>query len=434
MAITKPAGRSKKKVSLAKRPHTSRRRPIPVDTSYAVETTGEAAALLATRGLAVVRVPGIKEKNKIQQKFIKRQNSNFMRTGEPVDTKESGSVLGGFGRIGEPGAWYDKGMNKVRKEAHPVAQDTIHLTIGELHKGGKLKNGPGDYYFSQLGDGPALRLKGTSLSAEAPHRDLTDKNCAANKKATPLRKHNGHPGALVFGGWANLSHDHQFFTCWPGSHVWTSDAANKAAGPGATAGATAGFSTVDKATAERSKEHMVRVRIPRGHMLIFVQTLVHTVPNTSYSAVQLRLFTGWYASLSAVPFFDGILELVRSRTVPPVKSLENAMNFAKLHKVNWMFRLEDWSKKTWDRRLLVKTPVMTRTNNDIKDPVTGKGVRETRQFSHVVRHFDQPLTFYKKLLKDRYKDPACVHPRKATDAELALYTPTRMTRVAPEHK
>ena len=183
-------------------------------------------------------------------------------------------VGGGFAALGNPSSFHSLIVRELRRIAHCAMVDANPFDLS----GGAM--------VSQVIDRLMKRLPGDAPSPESWHRDV-----AANTT----------PGALVYGGWINLDDDPQFFSCIPGTHE---DAVHT------EAGFVTKLSEPDKAKIEEHKATFERVgrktvrplvEIPRGHMLIFNERLIHEVVNTNTERTMIRLFTGWYVSTDGQP-------------------------------------------------------------------------------------------------------------------------------------
>merc|ERR1719350_1222932 len=110
-----------------------------------------------------------------------------------------------------------------------------------------------------LWDRLCWRREGDKISEETAHRDIS---------AFAL------PQDEIFGGWLNLDVRPQYFHCVPGSQ-WEAG------------GDARGF--VREAEGD-AQERMRRVEVPPGHLVVFYQQLLHTVPKGEVPEDSYRLF------------------------------------------------------------------------------------------------------------------------------------------------
>ena len=154
--------------------------------------------------------------------------------------------IGGFGAIG--------GASQVHQ---PLARSLRLQVVQCIRK--HLRMGlKGKYYVANMLDRFSLRVEGTSTTAENWHRD-TSMDYSGGLSMNDF----------IVGGWVNLNDPldgpagSQFFTCVPGTQFEPD--------PGC------GFKRLSEEAAAEYRKRCVRVEIPQGFALVFLETLVHCV-------------------------------------------------------------------------------------------------------------------------------------------------------------
>lgn len=217
----------------------------------------------------------------------------------------SPTVLGAFGASGLPAMFNAPIFRHISCALHPFVRDFL-----------KPLANPGDY-FAQRKDRACFRKKGTKQPKESWHKDLT---------AGAL------PTDTNLASWVNLGKSSNFFICSPGTHT-----EQNATGDG--------FASVANSAACAANE--TRVEIPPGYMIIFFPSLSHCVSNVSVKDPEgdLRIFAGWYLGQSSEPPYNVKKCIDEQSTFPlPSGADQKAKMHAKLHKVNHIEKLCEWSK------------------------------------------------------------------------------------------
>jgi hypothetical protein len=135
---------------------------------------------------------------------------------------------------------------------------------------------------------------------------------------------------IVFGGWHNTHSSSTWFSCIPGSHIIK--------GKPNTSGIDAklgGFVKFSKKDQQRLKFHFQEIEVPSGHIILFVENIIHRVlPSPTPDQVMTRFFHGYRILLPGIPerlrgpylgekefaraFEEGEAPLLKSLQAPPL--------------------------------------------------------------------------------------------------------------------
>jgi hypothetical protein len=211
-------------------------------------------------------------------------------------------VLGGFGATGLPSLFHHPDLRNLRQ----IIYDAMMPVLAQAYPG---------KYIGMLIDRFGIRRKGTSISAESWHRDVSAIV---------------QPGDIVLGGWLNLdSIENQFFTCVRGSEL-----------RGENQTGFVKFSADEMQSLETNK---TVISIPPGHLVIFDQSIAHKITAKKQKSTSFRLYVGW--RVSAFPFINTQLESFQLQTAPHLPSGQVAPMYAKLHWTNWRSMLQEFSSQ-----------------------------------------------------------------------------------------
>jgi hypothetical protein len=183
-------------------------------------------------------------------------------------------VLGGFAAYGNPSSFHNSFVKNLRKL---VKEKVIKNGVFKRYLK-RINKNPSSYKMELLFDRMLHRYGTQKPNAESVHRDITP--------PTHL-----HVGDVVFGGWLNLSHEPQSFSCVPASHLPCHVAPDTRDKP------DAGFMKLKDDEIIKFRNLLESVSVPAGHLLIFNQTMVHEVVSKP-AGEQMRLFMGWRLTTS----------------------------------------------------------------------------------------------------------------------------------------
>ena len=215
--------------------------------------------------------------------------SNF-----PEFLKTDQYVLGGFSALGNPSSFHNYFIRFVR---YKVFKNLKNI----------LKHQYKDKYIQCLFDRMLYRPSGQTPSKESWHRD-----------SSPTLNEND----IVFGGWTNFDDTSQYFSCVPGTH----EKQDKS-----------GFMTI-----KDQKFTGTKVEIKPGYGILFHQTLIHEVLPTKLKYNSYRIFHGIRISdIQGTPF--DYTKIIEDQGVPPLPSGQIPPMYAKLHKINHLEKLINWS-------------------------------------------------------------------------------------------
>ena len=252
---------------------------------------------------------GRREPTETQAKMFRLRNTD--------DKVLKMEALGGFAALGMPSSWHCSSIRRVR--------EWMFSTLFPLME--EMRKESGHEKIEFLPDRFMLRNRRYQApTAESWHRDNTEENEQTHRLESDD----------IFGTFANLDHESQYFCCVAGSHT------RGKVLPG-------GFDTVEKEEAERLTKRMKRgeipdIEIPAGHMIVFYQNIVHCVKTSSKTkdeTLMMRLFAGVRLTNDSEPLLKNIEELLEAQGPIPMKSGQRPPMFASMHQC---FR-PDWVHK-----------------------------------------------------------------------------------------
>lgn len=235
-------------------------------------------------------------------------------------------VGGGFGAFGHASSFHNTFVRDVRKQAHDALLDAIHQNHIQFSS---------HRYIEIVPDRQSFRPQGMTPTAETWHRDMSPTELS---HTNPFVKSN--PGDVILGGWVNCNDNHsQTFVCIPGTHIQTSTGS----------GDTTGF----QKEIEVDKKKQVKIEIPPGHAMFFIQDTIHCVNATKLPFDMRRVYISIRISSSTEPLIVDIRKRLSEGSVIPLKSGQIPPMYPKLWEVNWQDKLIDLSAKF--------TPIITKT-------------------------------------------------------------------------
>mgnify|MGYP000868137029 CR=1 FL=1 len=216
--------------------------------------------------------------------------SNF-----PEFLKTDQYVLGGFSALGNPSSFHNYFVRFVRYKVFKILKNI-------------LKNQYKGKYIQCLFDRMMYRPSGQTPSKESWHRDSSQSL---------------HENDTVFGGWVNFDDNSQYFSCVPGTYKKQDKS---------------GFMPIKDEDFTGTK-----VEIKPGHGILFHQTLIHEVLPTKLKYNSYRVFHGIRISdIKDTPF--DYTDIIEDQGVPPEPSGQIPPMYAKLHLVNHLEKLINFSK------------------------------------------------------------------------------------------
>jgi len=245
--------------------------------------------------------------------------------------------IGGFGAIGGASQVHQPLARRLR--LHVVQCIRKYLRMG-------LK---GEYYVANMLDRFSLRIGGSSTTAENWHRD------------TSMDYSDGlSMDDFIVGGWFNLNSPDdgaagsQFFTCVPGTQFEPD--------PGC------GFKRLSKEAAAEYRTRSVRVEVPQGFALVFLETLVHCVtqavtPLGLVNRGSLRCYLKARLSRTVPANFphEEVMQTITTQGNPRLNSKENGFpSYSHMHLMVHRERLMEFSENVHDQFRDVMREIGTR--------------------------------------------------------------------------
>jgi hypothetical protein len=277
------------------------------------------------------------------------------------------------------------------------------------------------WFFETLFDRMCCRRAGTSIDAEAAHRDLnpqtavpTGKTVATEKKqkgkTVSVQKdaYRPRPFDYCFGGWINLDSDsHQIFSCVLGTHtdeiIMTK------------ANSESGFSTN-----EVLRSPVTTIQVPPGHIVVFFQRIQHIVSKgPKRKTDSFRQFRCWRLFSTAENEPDPLngshhtASVIRDMGVPRLPSAQIPAMYSSNHTSAFLFRGNHNDPITWTARRFRETVAENR--------VCGSGKNRGRPYRIVPRFFPSLRDFDMQSSYPPYQD-----------AEVSLMIPSRRWEVPVE--
>lgn len=338
-----------------KRAHQARQKlirdGIPFDAGdehFSIGGVVDYQAFLQHHGFVVVPTLLVndEERRKNQAEFFKmfRESPEF-RNPAPEDPAWR-PVLGGFAALGNPSSFH-----------HPYARKMREMILYEaLIKDVLPTNGR---RVEKVFDRVTLRRRGEKPTAESLHRDEAK---------------TAKDGDDVFGGWLNIDEHSQNFRCCPRTHH-------------EAGGQNKGFAKIKAAADKKKYSQLIRqVSIPKGHMLVFYERLVHEVANTKADHDMIRVHCGFRVTDHTTPLFGkGMTERwYETQDVPRIKSAQWPKVYPGCYPnfpYHWK-ELEEWSVRTFVDECLY-THTINSENPKVMEAWKDKGFQSRRVKGHM---------------------------------------------------
>lgn len=242
-------------------------------------------------------------------------------------------VLGAFGALGNPSSFHNKTMRTLR----------IRLMFSIIPLLSKYLNNIKDknsYFLEQLIDRMSIRKKGTKLSKESWHRDIST---------------NIENDDIIFGGWINLDlKNTQKFSCVKGTQIINEKEMKK------------GFAKIDKKEHSNLNKNKSIIEIPPGHQIIFYQNIIHEVLSIKQETESIRLYSGWRLTKYKSSLTKDLLLRLNNQSIIPLPSGQLPPLYSMNHLSLFRDQTIKWSKETFPEKLLERK-VGVKTIKTIKD-------------------------------------------------------------------
>ncbi len=313
----------------------------------------KAAAKLLRTGVVTIPIPGLETKSKrdAARAALDKAISNFpefkrkyVQDGGWVFHKQKGKkgivanknrlVLGGFAALGTPSSFHNPFVRRWRMLVHTHVKDLMRQVV--MHHDFPMDDRDRETVrFAQEIDRLMIRPAGAAPPAEAWHRD-----------SSPLAA----PGDFMFGGWLNFDDTNQTFSC-----VLPTEG-NAFQAPEAAELRAVGFTPVsDPALRKQLSAQKTQVVVPPGHLLVFVDTVIHEIVAKARPHVMQRLFMGWRLTHAKTPLCKELDEWLRTMAPIKLKSNQPSPMYAALHWTNHSTALEAFSVEAFKDVCLVHT-------------------------------------------------------------------------------
>ena len=318
-------------------------------------------------GVFIYKVWNQEELPEIQQQFISglRNSPEFLPVSDNSEFPRMWT-LGGFGALGGfPSAWHSPIFRKLRTEMSEAFTEQIAKPFVKREQLEHL-----NYNIETLPDRPGVRYPSQQPDRETWHRDISPRESLFNEYD------------IVFGGWANLGAESQFFSYIPGSHK-DNNLFELSASPG--------FASVkDKELLKKLDSIKCIQEIKPGEAIAFPQHILHEVLRRPAKTLNMRQFTGFRLTQSTQPLFNrdihnqGVL-LLPSGQAPRNYSRNHGSVFVEKlfspipNNKEFQVNIQTWSENTFQPKLI---ETFTRKSGNRKGetyktiPPTLKNLRE----------------------------------------------------------
>lgn len=350
--------------------------------------TAKAADTLVRTGVVTIPIPGLETKAKrdAARAALDRAISRFpeyrrayVRDGAWVFHKQKKGgivanknrlVLGGFSALGNPSSFHNPFVRRWRMLVHGHVKRLMQRVV--LHEDFPMDDRAKiTIRLEQVIDRLMVRPAGAAPSAEAWHRD-----------SSPTAK----AGDLLFGGWLNFDEADQGFSC-----VLPEDG-NAFKAPEAEELRAVGFVPVaDPALRKALSAHKTQVKVPPGHLLIFVDTVIHEIVAKARPYVMQRLFMGWRLTHSKKPLDKDLHRCLDDMAAMKLKSNQPVPMYAALHWTNHSSALEAFSVEAFKDECLVHTKMKS----------TGKLVEHVPRFMPSLADLDMDHVYPRYKAEER---------------------------------
>ena len=251
--------------------------------------SGTAASKLQTEGVCVVPLFDDQELQhysdlltdqlmnspEFKQEYLEKIRQNWFE-GKSVDSSDPRLSLGPFGAISLPSSQHNPASRKITALAFKKQCDILTKTNWIDQEFNTIQ---------MLMDRPLMRWKGVKVSHENYHRDI----CNINVLKKLYKEHNikQRPEriletSVMIQGYVNLSKAINTFHYVPGTHIIRSSQITEK-----------GFGKIkDETKLKEYKNNTKIIEVPPGYMIMFPQSLVHTIPGGVNKTQMLRQFTG----------------------------------------------------------------------------------------------------------------------------------------------
>lgn len=252
-------------------------------------------------------------------------------------------VMGGFAALGNPSSFHNPFVRRWRMIVHSHTKDFMRRVV--LHPDFPMS--PRDkntLRFAQEIDRLMVRPAGAQPSAESWHKD-----------SSPLAPKQD----LIFGGWLNLDEAHQGFSC-----VLPTDGKalvkDKDKDEDDDLRGRVGFEPIaDKTFNKELSKQSTLIKVPPGHLLVFLDEIIHEVLSKKYDHVTQRLFMGWRLTHAKTPLCKDLAKKLDTMAAIPLKSNQEPPMYAALHWTNHSNALEKFSVEAFKDECLVWTKMMS---------------------------------------------------------------------------
>ena len=276
----------------------------------------------------------------IQQEFISALHNSpeFIKLDQNAEQPRMWT-LGGFGALGGfPSAWHAPIFRKLRTEMSNAFTEQVAKPFIQTENLEHL-----NYNIETLPDRPGIRYPSQQPDRETWHRDISPRESLFNEHD------------IVFGGWANLGSESQFFSYIPGSHR-DANLFELSSEPG--------FAAVkDKQLLKKLDSMKYIQEIKPGEAIAFPQHILHEVLRRPAKTLNMRQFTGFRLTQSTKPLFNrdirnqGVLLLPSGQTPRNYSRNHGSIFIEKLfspipNNKKFKINIQTWSENTFHSKII----------------------------------------------------------------------------------
>lgn len=248
-------------------------------------------------------------------------------------------VLGGFAALGNPSSFHNPVVRKFRQWAHSIV---VHEVFRDLIN---TFDNPREWKLDHIIGRMVIRVEGQSPTTETWHRDTASEHITGEKKTKHGKAYFGDEQIddKVFGGWINLDHKPQYFSCIRESHMPHTLQHR-------------GFTKLSEAEAKKMSKNPLktRVEIPAGSILVFFENIIHEVVPSTARYTMARLHTAFRLTRFDKIRPQDLMQKIDDQAPIMLKSGQSPPMYASAHMNFHIDLLQAWSIANIRPELLVE--------------------------------------------------------------------------------
>ena len=262
------------------------------------------------------------EQTSILKDLYRNTIFSFPEYKDPKECERLGFSMGGFSALANGQSFHAPFIRYLREI---ILQRTIPKLWNDL-----IGHKP-EMNLELLVDRALYRTTDRKVGKEDWHQDLPDAKVMKKLGRTI------NPEDTVYGGWLNLDSFDQYFMGIKGTQHdnYTAD----------------GFARITKKKKpyyQKKGKEQGKIRIPPGCLIIFYESIVHSVTHNKINQPMHRQFIGWRITKDTEPYFSDTIQRCKDQVPLRLKSGQEPPMYSSMHVTNWIKRLEEWSENIQD--------------------------------------------------------------------------------------